>query len=97
MGRTRTKKKAHTKASDPPVQYSTPSKVPSIQPLLEKSQSLIVQCDYELALRFIHRILEQDAKNAAAKEMLGVALLETGEIEKAKLVRFSVYIMISQD
>jgi Flp pilus assembly protein TadD len=89
MGRTRTKKKAHTKASNPPVQHSTP---PSIQSLLEKSQSLIVQCDYELALRFIHRILEQDAKNAEAKEMLGVAFLETGEIEKAKLVSFSFYI-----
>ncbi|KIM39823.1 hypothetical protein M413DRAFT_446743 [Hebeloma cylindrosporum] len=82
MGRTRTKKKAHTKATDPPVQHSAP---PSIQSLLEKSQSLIVQCDYELALRFIHRILEQDAKNPEAKEMLGVAFLETGEIEKAKL------------
>jgi Flp pilus assembly protein TadD len=80
MGRTRTKKKAHSKASDA---HPTP---PSIQSLLEKSQSLIVQCDYELALRFIHRILEQDAKNAEAKEMLGVAFLETGEIEKAKLV-----------
>jgi len=86
MGRTRTKKKAHTKAYNPPVQHSAPSKAPSIQSLLEKSQSLIVQCDYELALRFIHRILELDAQNAEAREMLGVAFLETGEIEQAKLV-----------
>ncbi|KAF8968152.1 hypothetical protein BDZ97DRAFT_1801199 [Flammula alnicola] len=85
MGRTRTKKKAHTKATDPPVQNSPTAKAPPLSSLLEKSQSLIVQCDYELALRFIHRILEQDPKNAEAKEMLGVALLETGEIEEAKL------------
>lgn len=92
MGRTRTKKQAHTKASNPPAQRPTP---PSIKSLLEKSQSLIVQCDYELALRFIHRILEQDPKNAEAKEMLGVALLETGETEKAKLVSFSFCIETS--
>lgn len=46
-----------------------------------------MQCDYDLARRFIRRILEQQPTNAEAKEMLGVALLETGEIEAAKEVR----------
>ncbi|KDR76250.1 hypothetical protein GALMADRAFT_210892 [Galerina marginata CBS 339.88] len=85
MGRTRTKKKAQSKATDTPVQHAAESKGPSTASLLEKAQSLIVQCDYELALRFIRRILDQDAKNGEAKEMLGVALLETGEIEAAKV------------
>ncbi|KAF8149911.1 hypothetical protein B0H34DRAFT_667197 [Crassisporium funariophilum] len=84
MGRTRTKKKAHTKATDPPQQHTSDSKLPQISSLLEKAQSLIVQCDYDLALRFIRRILDQDPKNAEAKEMLGVALLETGEIDQAR-------------
>ena len=86
MGRTKPKKKAHSKATDPPNQHATPSNAPSIPSLLEKAQSLIVQCDYDLALRFIRRILEQAPSNAEAKEMLGVALLETGEVEGAKEV-----------
>ena len=85
MGRTKPKKKVHSKAKD---LHSESKKAPSTTSLLEKAQSLIEQCDYDLALRFISRILEQDPKNAEAKEMLGVALLETGEIEGAKQVRY---------
>lgn len=81
MGRTRTAKKQHTKATDPPAQHSKP---PSIPALLEKAQELIVQCDYELALRFVRRILELQPENVEAREMLGVSLLETGEIDAAK-------------
>ncbi|GLB40381.1 putative tetratricopeptide repeat [Lyophyllum shimeji] len=82
MGRTRPKKKAASKATDPPVQHA--ASTPSVAALLEKAQSLIVQCDYDLAQRFIRRILEQQPSNAEAKEMLGVVLLETGEIDAAK-------------
>ncbi|PPQ66214.1 hypothetical protein CVT24_000326 [Panaeolus cyanescens] len=82
MGRTRTKNnKVHSKVSEASTQKSS---APSVQSLFEKAQSLIVQCDYELALRFVRRILEQSPKNVEAKEMLGVCLLETGEIEEAK-------------
>jgi len=84
MGRTKPKKKVHSKATVPPAQHATASNAPSIPSLLEKAQSLIVQCDYDLALRFIRRILEQAPNNAEVKEMLGVALLETGEVEGAK-------------
>jgi Flp pilus assembly protein TadD len=89
MGRTRNKKKAASKATEPPIQYatSTTSSSPSIASLVEKTQSLIEQCDYDLAQRFIRRILEQQPTNAEAKEMLGVVLLEIGEIKGAKEVR----------
>lgn len=87
MGRTRTKKKVASKATDTSAQSNPAPNPPSIASLLEKAQSLIVQCDYDLARRFIRRILEQQPTNAEAKEMLGVALLETGEIEAAKEVR----------
>lgn len=83
MGRTKPKKKQHTKATDPPAQHS---KSPSVPALLEKAQELIVQCDYEFALRFVRRILEQQPENVEAREMLGVSLLETGEIDGAKQV-----------
>ncbi|KAJ7158752.1 hypothetical protein C8R46DRAFT_1290825 [Mycena filopes] len=82
MTRTKTKKKSTARVPEP---TSTPlSTAPSIPALIEKAQSLIVQCDYELAQRFITRILEQQPSNAQAKEMLGVAQLEMGEIEAAK-------------
>ncbi|KJA19477.1 hypothetical protein HYPSUDRAFT_889629 [Hypholoma sublateritium FD-334 SS-4] len=85
MGRTKHKKQPRAKAAEPPVQHASPSKQPSVASLLEKAQTLIVQCDYDLALKFARRVLEQDPKNAEAKEMLGVSLLELGEIEEAKL------------
>lgn len=89
MGRTKPKKKAHTKATSTHVQQ-TPStkstKTPSTSALLEKAQELITQYDYELALRFLRRVLEQQPDNVEAKEMLGVCLLETGEIDDAKEV-----------
>ncbi|KAG9224914.1 hypothetical protein CCMSSC00406_0001935 [Pleurotus cornucopiae] len=79
MGRTRTKKKA--KATE-----SSSKNPPSVQALLEKAESLIEQCDYDLALRFIKRILDQEPKNVVAREMLGVALLETGDLTFLTLI-----------
>ncbi|KAG6817690.1 hypothetical protein H0H87_005449 [Tephrocybe sp. NHM501043] len=84
MGRTRTKKKAASKVTNPPALHSSPQNAPSVAALLEKAQSLIIQCNYELAQRFTRRILDQDPSNAEAKEMLGVSLLETGEIDAAR-------------
>lgn len=85
MGRTRPNKTRRS-APAPTESPSEHREPPSLPALLEKAQSLIVQCDYNLADLFIKRILEQDAKNAEAKEMLGVVQLETGELESAKEV-----------
>jgi hypothetical protein len=105
MGRTKPKKKAHTKTTDTSALHtssSKPAKAPSIPALLEKAQELITQCDYELALRFIRRTLEQQPSNVEAKEMLGVCLLETGELDDARevsggnhLFRYSGPLMLS--
>ncbi|KAJ3988924.1 hypothetical protein F5890DRAFT_1488853 [Lentinula detonsa] len=88
MGRTKTKKQAASKTTEPSTVQSPA--VPSITALLEKAQSLIVQCDYELAARFIQRILDQQPSNAEAKEMLGVVQLELGDIDAAKQTFFSL-------
>jgi Flp pilus assembly protein TadD len=87
MGRTRNKKKVASKATEPPIQHATSKTSPPVASLVEKAQSLIEQCDYDLAQRFIRRILEQQPANVQAKEMLGVVLLEIGEIGGAKEVR----------
>ncbi|TFK75231.1 TPR-like protein [Pluteus cervinus] len=84
MGRARTKKKVASKATDPPSQPAANAKGPSILALLEKAQDLIVQCDYELAEKFVRRVLEQQPSNAQATEMLGVVQLEQGEMDAAK-------------
>lgn len=86
MGRTRPKsRKAHPA---PAASASTAENAsPSVPALLEKAQSLIVQCDYELAGRFVKRILQREPRNAVAKEMLGVIQLEIGELLDAKKVR----------
>lgn len=85
MGRTRPK----TKKIKPMFTENTldgPAPAPSIPALLEKAQTLIIQCDYELANRFAQRVLDHEPGNAEAKEMLGVTQLETGEILAAKEV-----------
>jgi hypothetical protein len=85
MGRTRTKpnKIRPSKVVSPPPSVS---KCPKIPALLQKAQSLIVECDYPLAERFIRRILENEPNHAEAREMLGVVLLETGELDGARMV-----------
>ncbi|TCD69341.1 hypothetical protein EIP91_007897 [Steccherinum ochraceum] len=82
MGRTRTK----TRKAKPLVTANTSeaAEPPSIPALLQKAQSLIVQCDYDMARMFVQRILEREPKSAEAREMLGVVLLETGEIDAAR-------------
>lgn len=84
MGRTRPK----TRKAKPVVTANTSeaAEPPSISSLLQKAQSLIVQCDYDLAKLFTQRVLEREPKNTEAREMLGVVHLETGEIEAAKKV-----------
>jgi Flp pilus assembly protein TadD len=79
MGRTRTKKQKGLTTTQP-----VDPQGPSVSALLEKARSLIVQCDYELAVRFSQRILEKDRRNVEAKEILGVALLETGDMAAAE-------------
>ncbi|KAF9066637.1 hypothetical protein BDP27DRAFT_1423668 [Rhodocollybia butyracea] len=86
MGRTKTKKQASSKVLES-SSTAAASPSPSIDSLLQKSQSLIIQCDYTLAARFIHRVLDQKPSNphlAQAKEMLGVVQLELGDVEDAK-------------
>lgn len=77
MGRTRTRAKNHGPAV---------SSAPSISSLLEKAQELIIQCDYELAQRFIQRVIDKEPTNVEAREMMGVVLLEMGEVKDARLV-----------
>ncbi|KAF9003967.1 hypothetical protein BDQ17DRAFT_1390363 [Cyathus striatus] len=86
MGRTRTKKKIPSKATDPPIQHAQSIAKPSVESLLEKAQELVVECDYELALRFAQRILDEQPANAEAKEIAGISFLETGELQSAREV-----------
>jgi Flp pilus assembly protein TadD len=86
MGRTRSKKKTVAKTVLDGPAASLPTAAPSIPALLQKAQALIVQCDYDLALRFTTRILQQQPSNAEAREMLGVIQLEMGEIDAARAV-----------
>lgn len=89
MGRSRTKNKNLRSKAANAADNVVLNRGPSSSALLEKAQSLMVQCDYDLALRFVRRILDRDPKNVDAREMLGLALLETGEVETAKEVSAS--------
>ncbi|PFH52997.1 hypothetical protein AMATHDRAFT_79399 [Amanita thiersii Skay4041] len=80
MGRIRRSKK---KDNSKPV--NSQPQTYSVQALVEKAQALIVQYDYELALKFARRILETEPNHVEATEMLGICLLETGgDLETAK-------------
>jgi hypothetical protein len=87
MGRTRPKSR---KAPLLAAQLTETPREPTVEALLEKAQELIVQCDYDLAGKFVERLLQRAPDNAEAKEMLGVVQLETGLLDKAKQVSFNM-------
>jgi hypothetical protein len=88
MGRTRPK----TRKAHPPTTELTETKreeksEPTIEAILEKAQELVVQCDYDLAGKFVERVLQRAPDNVEGKEILGVVQLETGLLDAAKQVR----------
>ena len=87
MGRTRTTntRTRHLKAASSQA-TSSAATPPSVPDLLAKAQSLIEQCNYQLAARFLQRILETDATHIEARELLGVVQLELGDLDAARLV-----------
>lgn len=92
MGRTRPKtRKARPPAPELAETVRENRSEPTIEALLEKAQELIVQCDYELAGKFVERVLKRAPDNAEGKEILGVVQLETGLLDAAKQVRFTSY------
>jgi hypothetical protein len=83
MGRTKPAKKRSEK-SKPIINGSSKTPTPSESALFEKAQSLVDQCDYELAGKFLKRIIEQNSSHYPARELLGVVSLELGDIETAQ-------------
>ena len=96
MGRTRTKSKNQryiaTKTSTAQSSSEPSTTTPSVSALISKAQSIIEQCDYDLAGQFIQRILQVSPKNVEAREMLGVVQLETGLVQEARKVSSSLFI-----
>ena len=91
MGRTRPKtRKVRPSAAEPTETRPENKSEPTIEALLEKAQDLIVQCDYDLAGRFVERVLKRAPNNVEGKEILGVVQLETGLLDAAKQVRLHV-------
>ena len=95
MGRTRTKSKnlrqvpAQTSNQSSSASSST---TPGVSALISKAQSIIEQCDYDLANQFIQRILQISPNNVEAREMLGIVQLETGLVQEARKVGSNIYI-----
>ncbi|KAG1866213.1 hypothetical protein F4604DRAFT_2024862 [Suillus subluteus] len=84
MGRARAKTKKFVPIVTNSSQSSSSSATPAISALLDKAQELIVQCDFPLARKFIERALVRGdgsvSEKNQAREMMGVVLLETGEL-----------------
>ncbi|KAF9223373.1 hypothetical protein BS17DRAFT_781757 [Gyrodon lividus] len=87
MGRARTKQKKSAPVVSASVAQAASSQ-PPISSLLTKAQDLIVQCDYPLARKFIERVLVREdgavLEKIQAREMMGVVLLEMGDVDAAK-------------
>lgn len=52
----------------------------------DKAHVLLAQSNFELAMKFLERVLEVEGTNAEAREMLGVAELEGGDEEAGREV-----------
>jgi len=98
MGRTRTRSKNQrhipTKTSTTESSNASSSTTPSVPALISKAQSIIEQCDYDLAGQFIQRILQKSPKNVEAREMLGVVQLELGQVQEAREVCSNVLFLV---
>jgi Flp pilus assembly protein TadD len=55
-----------------------------------KAHTVLAQQDYELASRFLERILAQDPRNVEARELLGMCDLELGNVEEARAVSLAL-------
>jgi hypothetical protein len=92
MDRTRPKtRKARPPAPELAETLRENKSEPTVEALLEKAQELIVQCDYDLAGKFVERVLKRAPDNVEGKEILGVVQLETELLDAAKQVRFTSY------
>jgi hypothetical protein len=84
MGRT---KSAGTvkgaKKASPGKISSTP---PSVPALLAKAQSLMGELDFDLARKFVVRILETEPDHFEAREMLAIIEVEKGDVDVARNV-----------
>ncbi|KAG1738372.1 uncharacterized protein EDB91DRAFT_1237746 [Suillus paluster] len=88
MGRARAKAKKSAPIVTSSSQSSSSSATPAISALIDKAQEFIIQCNFPLARKFIERVLARNdgsvnEKNQA-REMMGVVLLETGEVDEAR-------------
>jgi Flp pilus assembly protein TadD len=84
MGRTKAKTKKRARIEVQSAQDS--SSAPSVPALYAKAQILVEQCDYELAAKFLRRILEKESTHVQAHELLGVVSLELGDLATAQTV-----------
>ena len=97
MGRTRTKSKnlrrVPPKTSD---QFSSASSstTPSIPALISKAQTLIEQCDYDLANQFIQRILQRSPNNVEARDAWSRTIRD-GSGPTSQEGRFKVFYLLS--
>ncbi|KAH7884753.1 hypothetical protein F5I97DRAFT_1891871 [Phlebopus sp. FC_14] len=87
MGRARAKQKKTAPTISASLSQPASSQ-PTIPSLLAKAQDLIIQCDFPLARKFIERVLSREdgtvLEKNQAREMMGVVLLEMGDIDEAK-------------
>lgn len=84
MGRTRTKTRKTNILASTSTSSSEPTEEPPLESLLEKAGELLIQTDFDLCARFLDRILRRSPHHFAAKELLGVLQLETGDIDAAR-------------
>lgn len=87
MGRTKLKKVLQKTTAAHRTETAIPVKaLPLTSSIYEKAQGLVVQCNYDLAQKFLLRVLEQEPGHTGARELLGEVLLEVGDIDAAKQV-----------
>ncbi|KAF9514937.1 hypothetical protein BS47DRAFT_1376401 [Hydnum rufescens UP504] len=86
MGRTKTivaSKGFRANASPSKSKKNVPQPLPT-PALVNKAQSLMGEMNYELARRFIQRILEIEPNHVEAREMLGIIEIEEGNVDDAR-------------
>ncbi|EKD04798.1 hypothetical protein A1Q2_00909 [Trichosporon asahii var. asahii CBS 8904] len=77
-------KKGKTKRSAPTNSAPESSKVTDVPAIIDKAHVLLAQSNFELAIKFLERALSLEPGNLEARELLGVAELEGGDVDNGR-------------
>ncbi|KAK8844102.1 hypothetical protein IAR55_006896 [Kwoniella newhampshirensis] len=85
MARTKTAARRNGPKKEKGPSASATTTIHDAASLIDKAHTLLAQSNFELAIKFLERALEVEPTNLEARELVGVAELEGGDVDGGRL------------